>query len=77
MRSPIVASIGAAITSPDPTIDGVVSVRMLRSPISRVDTPALLLAVSVAASALPIRKSRMGCKPLATNAAIMNKALAH
>jgi hypothetical protein len=77
MCSPVVASIGAAIASADPAVNCIVSFRMLGSPISRVDAPPSLLAVSVAAGALPIPKSRMGLKPLAANQAVMNNSLTH
>jgi hypothetical protein len=69
MCSPVVAAIGAAIASANPAVNGVVSFRMISSPISRVDAPPSLLTAGVAAAALSIVESRMRLKPLAANAA--------
>jgi hypothetical protein len=77
MCRPVATAISMAIASADPTIVSVVGFGMLGSPVSRVYAPSSLLASGVATGTLAIAKSRIGFKPLTTNAATMNKAVAH
>jgi hypothetical protein len=77
MCGPILATISSAIAAANPAINRIIAFRMLGSPDLRIETPSLFLAVGATARALLAAQAGMGCKTLATNAAIANISALH